>query len=46
MFKHYRNHIIILTFCLIALSILSCLPYAPQGPFDDSGLHPCSGTKA
>ena len=33
-FRPYRNCIVVLGFCLIVLSVLSCLPYAPQGPFD------------
>jgi hypothetical protein len=32
--KEYRNIACILAFALVVLSVLSCLPYAPQGPFD------------
>lgn len=32
--KRYRNSAWILAFSLVVLTILSCLPYAPQGPFD------------
>ncbi len=33
-FKEYRNYIVILALGLAILTALSCLPYAPQGPFD------------
>ncbi len=33
-FKDYRNRAVILAFGLTILTLLSCLPYAPQGPFD------------
>lgn len=33
-FKEYRNIAILLVFGLVVLTVLSCLPYAPQGPFD------------
>ncbi len=32
--KKYRNSALILVFGLTILTVLSCLPYAPQGPFD------------
>jgi hypothetical protein len=32
--KEYRNLAYILAFALVVLTVLSCLPYAPQGPFD------------
>ena len=32
--KDYRNIAVILAFGLIVLTLLSCLPYDPQGPFD------------
>jgi hypothetical protein len=33
-FKDYRNQAVILAVVLAILTILSCLPYTPQGPFD------------
>ncbi|MGA2404757.1 MAG: hypothetical protein ABSG91_24160 [Syntrophobacteraceae bacterium] len=33
-FKGYRNHAVILFVGLAILTVLSCLPYTPQGPFD------------
>lgn len=33
-FKDYRNYVVILALGLTILTVLSCLPYAPQGPFD------------
>ena len=32
--KEYRNTSIILVFGLTVLTVLSCLAYDPQGPFD------------
>jgi hypothetical protein len=32
--KVYRKSAIILLFGLVVLTVLACLPYAPQGPFD------------
>lgn len=33
-FKDHRNHALILAVGLTVLTLLSCLPYTPQGPFD------------
>ncbi|MGA2027981.1 MAG: hypothetical protein ABSH17_13085 [Syntrophobacteraceae bacterium] len=32
--KDYRNYAVILVLGLAILTLLSCIPYAPQGPFD------------
>ncbi len=43
--KKYRKSAVVLAFGLVVLTVLACLPYAPQGPFDARNYTRLSGMR-